>query len=58
MVASKGVNQDDMFRTFNMGIGFCLVVDPAGVDSVLQATAEHDPVVIGNVTSGGGLEIQ
>ncbi len=58
MVASKGVNQDDMFRTFNMGIGFCLVVDPQGVDSVLQATAEHDPAVIGNVTSGGGLEIQ
>jgi phosphoribosylformylglycinamidine cyclo-ligase len=58
MVAAKGVTQDDMFRTFNMGIGFCLVVDPQGLDSVLQATAEHDPVVIGIVTSGGGLEIQ
>lgn len=58
MVAAKGVNQDDMFRTFNMGIGFCLVVDPAGVDEVLQATAEHEPALIGVVTSGEGLEIQ
>jgi phosphoribosylformylglycinamidine cyclo-ligase len=58
MVAAKGVNQDDMFRTFNMGIGFCLVVDPAGLDEVLQATAEHEPTLIGVVTSGGGLEIQ
>jgi phosphoribosylformylglycinamidine cyclo-ligase len=58
MVAAKGVNQDDMFGTFNMGIGFCLVVDPAGLDEVLQATAEHEPVLIGVVTSGGGLEIQ
>ncbi|HET7846735.1 MAG TPA: phosphoribosylformylglycinamidine cyclo-ligase [Acidimicrobiia bacterium] len=58
MVAAKGVNQDDMFRTFNMGIGFCLVVDPAGLDEVLQLTAEHEPALIGVVTSGGGLEIQ
>jgi phosphoribosylformylglycinamidine cyclo-ligase len=58
LVAAKGVNQDDMFRTFNMGIGFCLVVDPAGLDEVLQATAEHEPTLIGVVTSGGGLEIQ
>ena len=58
MVAAKGVNQDDMFRTFNMGIGFCLVVDPAGLDEVLQVTAEHEPTLIGVVTSGGGLEIQ
>lgn len=58
LVAAKGVNQDDMFRTFNMGIGFCLVVASEGVDEVLQATTAHDPAVIGFVTSGGGLEIQ
>jgi phosphoribosylformylglycinamidine cyclo-ligase len=58
IVAAKGVNQDDMFRTFNMGIGFCLVVDPGGVDDVLQATSEHEPTLIGAVTSGGGLDLQ
>ena len=32
-----------MYRVFNMGIGFCLVVkdDPAIVDAVCQAFAAH-----------------
>ena len=57
-VAAKGVSRHEMWRTFNMGIGFCLVVDPEGRDTVLQATAEHDSVVIGAVTAGGGLTIK
>jgi len=27
-ITSRGVTDDDMWRTFNMGIGFCLVTDP------------------------------
>ncbi len=38
-----------MRRTFNLGIGFCLVVDPAGVDAVLDTTAAHAPTVIGHI---------
>jgi len=57
-VAAKGVNRDEMWRTFNMGIGFCLTVDPDGLGAVLDATAEHEPTVIGVVTAGGGLDIR
>ncbi|MDP9494062.1 MAG: phosphoribosylformylglycinamidine cyclo-ligase, partial [Actinomycetota bacterium] len=48
-VAARGVNRDEMWRTFNMGIGFSLTVDPDGLGEVLTATAEHEPAVIGVV---------
>jgi phosphoribosylformylglycinamidine cyclo-ligase len=57
-VAAMGVNPQDMWRTFNMGIGFCLVIDPDGLQDVLEATAEHEPTVIGTVTDGRGLDIR
>lgn len=44
-----GVSVEVMRRTFNLGIGFCLVVDPAGVDAVLDATSAHAPTVIGHI---------
>lgn len=39
----------EMRRAFNLGIGFCLVVNPAQLGGVLAAVAAHDPVVIGRV---------
>lgn len=56
-VSARGVDEDDMRRTFNLGIGFCLVVDPAGVEAVLAATATHDSRVIGRVHPGSGVEL-
>ncbi len=50
-VSDKGVDQDEMFRTFNMGIGFCLVVEPDAVDDVLAMTARHEARVIGPITT-------
>jgi len=44
-----GVSVEEMRRTFNLGIGFCLVVDPAGVDAVIDATSAHAPKVIGHI---------
>lgn len=44
-----GVSVDEMRRTFNLGIGFCLIVAPDAVDAVTAATADHDPVVIGEI---------
>jgi phosphoribosylformylglycinamidine cyclo-ligase len=55
LVASHGVGEEEMFATFNMGIGFALVIDRAGVDSVLSAVETHRPVVIGQVGSGSGV---
>ena len=51
------VSDDDMFRTFNMGIGMVLVCSPADVDDVqhrMAATGDSDSVIIGCVTEGDG----
>ncbi len=43
------VEQDEMYRTFNMGIGMVLVVDPANVDTILD---ESDGYIIGEIKKG------
>jgi phosphoribosylformylglycinamidine cyclo-ligase len=49
-----GVPAAEMFRTFNMGIGFTAVVDPEDVDAALKAyeTSDLEAVVIGEITEG------
>lgn len=56
-IARRGVAEEEMRRTFNLGIGFCLVIDPSGVESVLEATARHQPRVIGRVGPGSGVDL-
>jgi len=46
---SKYVEETEMYRTFNMGVGMVLVVNPANVDEVLKNT---DGYVIGEVAVG------
>jgi phosphoribosylformylglycinamidine cyclo-ligase len=45
-----GVPEEDMRRTFNLGIGMILIVGKEHVDTVLEHLAEEHPVVIGRVT--------
>jgi phosphoribosylformylglycinamidine cyclo-ligase len=52
LIAERGISEDEMRRTFNIGIGFCLVVDPGAVDRVLKVTAAHQPIVIGEIVTG------
>jgi phosphoribosylformylglycinamidine cyclo-ligase len=49
-----GVSADDMASTFNLGIGFCLIVAPDAADSMVELMAEHDLAAhrIGRVASG------
>jgi len=44
------VEEEEMFRTFNMGVGMIWVVEPADVDAVLKKT---DAYVIGELVAGG-----
>lgn len=56
-----GIPPGDMFRTFNMGVGFVAVVAEEDVDPTLRAfeTSELDASVIGYVADGNrGVEIQ
>ena len=39
-----GVDDSEMFEVFNMGIGFCYVVDPADADATLAILKKHGRV--------------
>jgi phosphoribosylformylglycinamidine cyclo-ligase len=55
LISERGVSEEDMRRTFNLGIGFCLVIDPAAAHEVVEDTSAHAPVVIGRVTGEEGV---
>ncbi|MCH7899685.1 MAG: phosphoribosylformylglycinamidine cyclo-ligase [Acidobacteria bacterium] len=57
LVSDRGVEQSEMFRTFNMGIGFCIVVEPGATSDVLAAIGRHHPTVIGRISNGGGVTL-
>jgi len=48
------VSREEMFRVFNMGIGFCIVLDPADVGRASEIVQKHGagPHVIGHATDG------
>ena len=50
------VSDDDMFRTFNMGIGLIIVCPPALVDTIVDdlRTRHEAPIVIGDIVRGSG----
>ncbi len=49
-----GVDEDEMYRVFNMGIGFVLIVDEDDVIKALEILSEayEQPIVIGTVVEG------
>ena len=55
LVAGRGVAREVMFSTFNMGIGFCLVVDSGSVKAATEATSAHRPRIIGEIVPGEGV---
>jgi phosphoribosylformylglycinamidine cyclo-ligase len=46
---SKYVDESEMFRTFNMGVGMILAVSPENLDKVLE---NSDGYVIGEIKKG------
>lgn len=53
-INNLGVDKMEMFGTFNMGIGFCIVVNPENVQKsldILQANGE-EAYVVGSITTG------
>ncbi|MFQ5522172.1 MAG: phosphoribosylformylglycinamidine cyclo-ligase [Acidimicrobiia bacterium] len=57
LVANAGVKDEEMFRTFNMGIGFALVVDPGAVNRIADVVSHHNPVILGTVSPGEGVRL-
>jgi phosphoribosylformylglycinamidine cyclo-ligase len=58
LVGDRGVPEAEMWATFNMGIGFCVIVDPGRAEQVIESLAEHSARVIGHVSSGDGVTLQ
>jgi phosphoribosylformylglycinamidine cyclo-ligase len=54
--AHGGVQTDEMFRVFNMGIGYVMVVRPAFADAVCAKLAKlgEEAAVIGEIVKGSG----
>lgn len=58
-LASVGsVDRDEMYRVFNMGIGFCLIVSAEHASEIVKRCQASDQaaVVIGEVVAGEGLQ--
>ena len=49
----NNIEDDEMLKTFNCGVGFCLIVDPKNINKVTKFfTKEFKPYVIGKIISG------
>ncbi|MDX1612447.1 MAG: phosphoribosylformylglycinamidine cyclo-ligase [Candidatus Thermoplasmatota archaeon] len=51
------VETREMYRTFNMGIGFALIVRPDQVEAALDAGAPHGLARIGRIEAGTGVHL-
>ena len=54
---AAGATDDDMFATFNMGLGMVLVVGPADAERVLARAGPDAAFRIGTVVAGAGVRI-
>jgi phosphoribosylformylglycinamidine cyclo-ligase len=53
---NNNIADEEMLRTFNCGVGFCLIINPKNYGKVKKFfTKEYMPYVIGKITSGKNL---
>jgi phosphoribosylformylglycinamidine cyclo-ligase len=49
----NNIEDNEMLKTFNCGVGFCLIINPKNLNRVKKFfTKEYKPYVIGKVTTG------
>jgi phosphoribosylformylglycinamidine cyclo-ligase len=53
---ASGASDDDMFSTFNMGVGMVLVVDPTDVHEIMRRNQDR-AFAIGEVRPGAGVDL-
>ena len=45
-----GISENEMLKTFNCGVGFCLIVNPKNLDSVIKYFGKNfKPYIIGKI---------
>ncbi len=53
-----GVAEDEMWRTFNMGMGLCVLVAPEHESRAVEILAKHFPAQrVGRVEAGAGISV-
>ncbi|HLE46580.1 MAG TPA: AIR synthase-related protein, partial [Thermoplasmata archaeon] len=52
-----GIDDREMYQTFNMGMGFAVVAPPRSVDRLLEALKKLRARVVGEVTRGEGVSL-
>lgn len=59
LIANQGVDAGEMYRTFNMGVGFCVVAPDGEDDEIISVFKRHRirADVIGHITGKGGVRI-
>jgi phosphoribosylaminoimidazole (AIR) synthetase len=49
----QNINDSEMLKTFNCGVGFCLIVEPKNLQKInIFFSKEFKPYVIGEITTG------
>lgn len=48
-IIRKFVSEDEMYQTFNMGAGFCIIADEKNADKILEIVKNHKPFIFGRV---------
>jgi len=59
LIRSRGVADAEMYRTFNMGVGLCVIADEADARGIVAAMRRHGIAsqVIGHVGAGAGVRV-
>ena len=53
MVKKKNIDDGEMLKTFNCGVGFCLIINPKNLNKVTKFfTKEFKPYIIGKIIPG------
>ena len=49
----NGISEKEMLKTFNCGVGFCLIINPKNLQKVTKYfSSEYKPYVIGKISKG------
>ena len=50
---SHGISDEEMLKTFNCGVGFCLIINPKNFKKVIKFFSKnYKPYIIGKICNG------
>ena len=53
MVKKNNISEQEMLKTFNCGVGFCLIINPRDLEKVKKYFInKYKPYVIGKISKG------